>query len=287
MSARFDAADIKRYYDRHTASFVRFGQGRASIHRAVWGPETRTQEQAFHYVDDQIAALVRRSETPLPAAHVIDLGCGVGASLCYLAERLPIRGTGITLSSAQADMARRFIAEANLSDRVECLEGDFTNLPPTIKPADFAYAIESFVHGPAPERFFDQSHRVLKTGGRLLICDDVRAETPSHESKRVVEDFTRGWHINTLLTRGEMTAMAGSAGFEHESSVDLTPLLELGRPRDRAIAVSVALLKWLPYAGDRYDYVIGGDALQTCLVRGWIRYEVNVFRVNQPRGSAL
>jgi cyclopropane fatty-acyl-phospholipid synthase-like methyltransferase len=277
VTARFDAADIKRYYDRHTASFVRFGEGRAAIHRAVWGPETRTQDQAFHYVDDQLVALLRGIES-LSGAHVVDLGCGVGASLCYLAERMPIRGTGVTLSSAQAGMARQIIAAAGLSERVECLEGDFTNLPPTIQPADLAYAIESFVHGPAPERFFEQSHSLLKPGGRLLICDDVKAGEPSAESARVVEEFTRGWHINTLLTRDHMIAMARTAGFEHESSVDLTPLLELGRPRDRAIAVSVALLKWLPYAGDRYDYVIGGDALQTCLTKGWIRYEVNVFR---------
>jgi len=191
---------------------------------------------------------------------------------------LPIRGTGITLSSAQAQMARQFIEAAGLSGRVECLEGDFTNLPPTIEPADLAYAIESFVHGPSPQRFFEQSRRVLKPGAHLVVCDDVRAGESSLESARVVEEFTRGWHINTLLTRHEMIAMATDAGFEHESSNDLTPLLELGRPRDRAIAVSVALLKWLPYAGDRYDYVIGGDALQTCLVKGWIRYEVNVFR---------
>ena len=278
MTARFDAADIKRYYDRHTASFVRFGQGRASIHRAVWGPGTETQEEAFHYVDDQIAALVRKVSTPQSAAHVVDLGCGVGSSLCYLAERLPIHGTGITLSSAQAQMARQFIEAAGLSQRVECLEGDFTNLPATIRAADVAYAIESFVHGPSAQRFFEQSHRVLKPGGRLLICDDVRAGESSPASTRVVEEFTRGWHINTLLTRSDMIAIASGAGFEHESSVDLTPLLELSRPRDRAIAVSVALLKWLPYAGDRYDYVIGGDALQTCLTKGWIRYEVNVFR---------
>ena len=118
---------------------------------------------------------------------------------------------------------------------------------------------------------------------RLLICDDVRAGESSPESTRVVEEFTRGWHINSLLTRNEMIAIANGAGFEHESSVDLTPLLELSRPRDRAIAVSVALLKWLPYAGDRYDYVIGGDALQTCLTKGWIRYEVNVFRAGGVR----
>ena len=278
MTARFDSADIKRYYDRHTASFIRFGEGRAAIHRAVWGPDSRTQEQAFHYVDDQIVALMRRSDTPLSATHVVDLGCGVGASLCYLAERLPLRGTGVTLSHAQAEMARQFIAKAGLSERVECLEADYTDLPPTIKPADLAYAIESFVHGPSPERFFEQSHRVLKPGGRLVICDDIRAGESSPESTRTVEEFTRGWHVNTLLTRDAMIAIARTAGFDHESSTDLTPMLEIGRPRDRAIAVSVALLKWLPYAGERYDYVIGGDALQTCLAKGWIRYELNVFR---------
>ena len=159
VTPRFDAADIKRYYDRHTASFVRFGEGRASIHRAVWGPDTHTRDQAFHYVDDQIVALVKRIDAPLSAAHIVDLGCGVGASLCYLAERLPIRGTGITLSHAQAVMGRRIIAAAGLSDRVECMEGDYGDLPATLKPADLAYAIESFVHGADARSFFENVAR--------------------------------------------------------------------------------------------------------------------------------
>jgi len=278
VTPRFDAADIKRYYDRHTASFVRFGQGRASIHRAVWAPGTHTQNQAFHYVDDQIAALVRGIDTPLSSAHIVDLGCGVGASLCYLAERLPIRGTGITLSHAQAVIGREVITAAGLSERVECVEGDYNDLPPTLKTADLAYAIESFVHGPVPERFFEQSHRLLKPRGLLVICDDLRAGESSPAPLRVVEEFTRGWHINSLLDRETMIGMAHEAGFEHESATDLTPLLELNRPRDWAIAVGVALLKRLPFTGERYDYVIGGDALQTCLTKGWIRYELNVFR---------
>ena len=41
----------------------------------------------FHFVEDRIADVVRRGLT-----HVVDLGCGVGASLCYLARLLPITG---------------------------------------------------------------------------------------------------------------------------------------------------------------------------------------------------
>ena len=275
---RFDAADIRSYYDRHSASFVRYGQGRGSIHRAVWGPATRTREDAFHYVDDQMAALVRRLSSPPSEVYVVDLGCGVGASLCYLAEQLPIRGTGITLSPTQAAMARDRVAERGLSGRVECVEGDFCELPPDITAADLAYAIESFVHGPDPVRFFDQCRHLIKPGGRLAICDDVRRDAVSTAATRAVEEFMKGWHINTLLDRDTLVRLAGEAGFVHESTLDLTPLLEIKRIRDRAIAGGVALLKRLPLNMDRFDYVIGGDALQTCLARGWIGYELSVFR---------
>ena len=291
--ARFDAADIRRYYDRHSASFVRFGQGRGSIHRAVWGPGTRTRDDAFHYVDDQIAALARRFLARSSNVHVVDLGCGVGASLGHLAAKLPIRGTGITLSSAQATMARKVIADRGLSGRVddrveqgrvrvECLEGDYCELPAHIVPADLAYAIESFVHGPDPARFFDQCRRLVKSGGLLAICDDVRRAAVSPAAAEALDAFARGWHINTLLDRDTLVKLAQDAGFEHESTIDLTPMLEIHRVRDRAIAAGVALLKALPVDLDRFDYVIGGDALQTCLARGWIGYEFSVFKAG-PR----
>lgn len=276
--ARFDAADIRRYYDRHSASFVRFGQGRGAIHRAVWGPGTRTRDEAFHYVEDQIATLIRRFPSSSTAVHVVDLGCGIGASLCYLAEQVPIRGSGITLSPAQAAMAREVVADRGLSGRVECFEGDYCALPASIMPADLAYAIESFVHGPDPARFFDQCRRLLKPGGLLVICDDMKTGVVSPAATQAIDEFTKGWHINTLLERDALIRLAREAGFEHESTQDLTPLLELKRGRDVAIGVGVALLKRLPFDTERFDYAIGGNALQTCLARGWIGYDLTVFK---------
>ena len=276
--ARFDAADIRRYYDRHSASFIRFGQGRGSIHRAVWGRGTRTRDDAFHYVDDQIATLIRRLLSSSAGVHIVDLGCGIGASLCYLAEQVSIRGSGITLSPAQAAMARELVAARGLSGRVECLEGDYCALPVSIMPADLAYAIESFVHGPDPARFFEQCRRLLKPGGLLVICDDMKTGVGTPAATRAIEEFTTGWHINTLLERDALIRLARNAGFEHESTQDLTPLLELNRLRDVAIRVGVALLNRLPCDTARFDYAIGGAALQTCLAKGWIRYELSVFR---------
>ena len=280
---RFDTTEIGRYYDRHTPAFIRFGQGGGAgvIHRAVWGPGTATREQAFHYVDDQIAEMARSlisiSETS-DRPHLVDLGCGVGASLCYLAERLPIRGTGITLSPVQARLAAERVRDAGLSGRVTCIEADYCDLPASVGPADLAYAIESFVHGPAPERFFAECRRLVRPGGLLVICDDVRRSATGAAAARTIDRFCRGWRINALLLQDELRALARAAGFGHESTVDLTSALETRRLRDRAIGVLGAVCGRLPIGTGRFDYLLGGAALQECLACGWIGYDLSAFR---------
>jgi SAM-dependent methyltransferase len=275
---RFDSAAVAHYYDRHTRAFVRFGQGGSAgaIHRAVWGSGVTTRAQAFRYVDDRIADLVRSlisvsessngpgsAETARDAvhAHVVDLGCGVGASLCYLAKQLPISGTGVTLSSLQARLGNQLARDHELSERVACIEGDFGLLPPGIEHADLAYAIESFVHSPAPDRFFAECRRIVRPGGLLVICDDIRRSTTDAAASRAIGRFCEGWHVNALLHQDELRTFADAAGFEHHSTLDLTPALELRRVRDRVIGV----------LGSVCD-------LQQCLARGWVGYDLSVFQ---------
>ena len=283
MRPRFDAAQVRRYYDRNTAAFVAYGQGGGvgAIHRAVWGPGVGSRQQAFRYVEDQISEHIRGLFPAVDAAriaHVVDLGCGVGGSLCYLADRLPIRGSGITLSPIQVRLAQQRIRKAGLSDRVRCIEGDYCNLPADLGPADLAYAIESFVHGPSPARFFTECAGLIQPGGLLLICDDFRRQVAEPAAARTVERFCRGWHVNALLPREELHALARAAGFDHDWTVDLTPYLELGRLRDRLIEVLLAPLVWLPLHATRLGYLSGGRALQKCLRKGWIGYDLARFR---------
>lgn len=283
---RFGPEQVRRYYDRHTPAFLALGQGGrdGAIHRAVWGPGVRDRSQAFHYVEDRIAEAIH--DIPSVASsrtcsggplHIVDLGCGVAGSACYLAARLPIRVTGITLSPVQARLAQRRIRESGLLDRVVCLEGDYGNLPAEVGLADLAYAIESFVHGPAPDRFFAQCRRLIRPGGMLIICDDFRRTTTDPRAARAIERFSRGWHVNSLLGREALHAAAQAAGFEHQSTVDLSPCLELRRTRDRVLEALLPLLNWLPLDGRRFDHVAGGSALQTCLEQGWIGYDLVTF----------
>ena len=277
---RFNTTQVRRYYDRHTPAFVAFGQGGhlGAIHRAVWAPGTANRQQAFLYVEDQIAELIRSLRPTGDVPHVVDLGCGVGASLCYLAAHLAIRGTGITLSPVQARFAEQRVREAGLSDRISCLEGDYCDLPASIGPADLAFAIESFVHGPDPARFFAQCGRLVRQGGLLAICDDFRRPTTGPSATRTIKRFSRGWYVNALLQPDELHSLARAAGFEHESTTDLSPYLEIRRVRDRVIEALLALLGWLPLEATRFGHLLGGSALQKCLENGWIGYDLALFR---------
>ena len=184
-------------------------------------------------------------------------------------------------------MANERIHEARLSDRVTCIQGDYCDIPSSIERADVAYAIESFVHAPAPHLVFAACARLIRPQGLLVICDDFRRAATDQAAARAIGRFRRGWHINTLLSREELRNIAQAAGFDHEWTLDLSQALEMSRTRDRAIKVIAAVADWIPFAAERVDYLLGGAALQVRLMNGWIGYDLAVFRKRERRSAAV
>jgi tocopherol O-methyltransferase len=202
----------------------------------------------------------------------------VGASLCYLADRTKMTGLGITLSPVQARVATERIKRLGLSERVQVIEGSYTAIADSAGTVDAAYAIESFIHGPDPKQFFSEAARVIRPGGILAICDDVARSANDPRVERTLARFRRGWHIHSLLTQVQLHSYAADAGFMHMSTTDLTPWLQLGRPRDLAINALMHLIGWLPLEHTRLGHLDGGRALQQGLQRGWLGYELVMFR---------
>ncbi|HQR55799.1 MAG TPA: class I SAM-dependent methyltransferase [Burkholderiaceae bacterium] len=60
---------------------------------------------------------------------LLDVGCGWGALVLHAARHYGVSAVGITLSEAQAELARERVAEAGLSGRVEILLMDYRDLP--------------------------------------------------------------------------------------------------------------------------------------------------------------
>ena len=82
---------------------------------------------------------------------------------------------------------------------------------------------------------------------------------------------------DALVTVEDAVRHAADAGLVLESDTDLTPYLELRRPRDRAISVAVALARGpLRPRSEYWRMLAGGDALQHCLTGGLIDYRLLV-----------
>jgi cyclopropane fatty-acyl-phospholipid synthase-like methyltransferase len=273
----FSAEAIRDYYDRQTRGFLALGEGGTAeaIHRAVWDPQARTADDAFHYTERRMREWL--STQPDECPHVVDLGCGVGGSLRYLARHLRMTGTGVTVSPVQASLGTARSTAEGLAPAVRCLCGDFNEVPLPDQSADAVMAIEAFVHGATPARFFAEAARLLKPGGRLWLCDDFRnADAPAAAQPHLAR-FEQGWHLNALLTPDTVMHLAREAGLQLVERRPLTGWLRLGRPRDYLIAAGVALLGWLPLERTPVAHLVGGAALQRCLARGWVTYELLVF----------
>ena len=179
MTAQFDDADIRSYYDRHSAAFVRLGQGRGSLHRAVWGAETKNRDDAFHYIDDQIAAIVRPFVGRSTDVHVVDLGCGTGALLPVMAPHVAAV-IGVDASDEMLTAARhRAQAFANVDLRRGALEA----LPIESASLDAAVLMLVLHHVPSPVSVLAEAHRVLKPSAPLLIVDMAAHEREEYRQR--------------------------------------------------------------------------------------------------------
>jgi len=275
--------EVRHYYDKNTRRFARIHKSAVAkaIHREVWGPCIKTQKEAFEYVNALVLRAINevcdRFPTPM---RVLDLGCGIGGTLLYLAERMVLDGIGITLSRVGLNIAESLACEAGLAGRCRFVEANYLDLP-DVGDRYVAYAIESFLHGPDPARFFQSAAAVMPVGARLIICDDFVTEHAQQNSdrkgRRYLNDFRRRWHVGSLITTSQAEGYGVHAGLRLIGDHDLSRYLHLRRPCDRTIAAFVNIGRGLPFRSPWWDSWVGGHAIQRCLLMGLVQYHFLVF----------
>ena len=271
---------VKRYYDQNTKWFLKFGQEAhtASIHQPLWADGVDNLKDALNYANKLLLKQIQKSK--LPVRHVLDLGCGVGSSIIYLARHSDVpHFTGITISAAQQELGQQHIEQAQLQDRCKIMEASFLQLPTEVPTAEVAYAIEAFVHATDALAFFREAASKLPPGGRLILIDDFLTEvaTATPEAQQVLSDFRFGWHLGSLLSIATIQEVAVKAGFTLEEESDLTNLLNLNRFRDKLLAWYVYFFRPFLKSSLYFQSLIGGDARYQSLRKGWIKYRMLVF----------
>ncbi len=108
--------------------------------------------------------------SPSSVTQILDVGCGIGGSTLYLAQKFQATATGITLSPVQANRGTARAQEANLSSQVDFKVADALNMPFADASFDLVWSLESGEHMPDKQVFLQECFRVLKPGGTLILA---------------------------------------------------------------------------------------------------------------------
>jgi cyclopropane-fatty-acyl-phospholipid synthase len=119
-----DAKVVRHHYDVSNDFFKLFLDDSMTYSCAVFSRGASTLEEAQHAKLDLVCKKLALKE----GERILDVGCGWGALAIHAARDYKVNVVGITLSPPQAELARRRIAEAGLSDRVEIRVADYRDL---------------------------------------------------------------------------------------------------------------------------------------------------------------
>ncbi|MGB2926408.1 MAG: methyltransferase domain-containing protein [Limnothrix sp.] len=156
----------------------------------------------------------------------VDVGCGIGGSTLYLADKFGAKGVGITLSPVQANRATERATEQDLSTQAEFKVADALNMPFNDGEFDLVWTLESGEHMPNKRQFLQECTRVLKPGGKLLMATWCHRPTNSvagsltKQEQKHLEDLYRVYCLPYVISLPDYAAIATECGLENIETAD-------------------------------------------------------------------
>ncbi len=159
-----DAAAISHHYDVSN-EFYEIVLGLSMTYSCAYfsAPEC-SLEQAQMDKHELICRKLRLREDE----RLLDIGCGWGSLAIHAASRFGVRVVGVTLARPQAELARKRVADAGMTDRVEIRLQDERDV--NDGPYDAIASVGMFEHVGAERlsSYFRHIHDLLRPQGRLL-----------------------------------------------------------------------------------------------------------------------
>jgi cyclopropane-fatty-acyl-phospholipid synthase len=103
-----------------------------------------------------------------PGARLLDVGCGWGSMVIHAATHHDVSAVGITISRAQADLARKRAADAGVGDRFEIRLQDYRELGAERFDAISSIGMSEHVGAKNLVQYYTILHDALRPQGRLL-----------------------------------------------------------------------------------------------------------------------
>jgi cyclopropane-fatty-acyl-phospholipid synthase len=161
---RRDRASVRHHYDVSNR-FYELLLGPSLVYSCAYFADAA---DSLECAQERKLELICRKLRLQPGERLLDIGCGWGSLVLHAAARHGVRALGVTLSEPQAELARRRIEAAGLSDRVEVRVLDYRELDEA--PFDKIASVGMYEHvGRAQlETYVEAVHGLLRPGGLFL-----------------------------------------------------------------------------------------------------------------------
>jgi tocopherol O-methyltransferase len=249
------------------------------VHHGLWVQGDETPEEAVRKLVELVAQKANLSR----GERVIDIGCGYGASARLLAESYEAAVTAITMSAVQYTFAQSTAPGPELT----YILGNWYFLEFAPETFDLAIAIESGEHMPDKVEFARRAYRVLRPGGRFVLCAWLSADRVSKwQADTLMNPICMEGRIPNLATAQEYIAAISEAGFRATDSQDLTGQVK----RTWSIVIrrfAERILQDKRYRSFLFDRRIRNRIFAFTAVRIWLAYQMGamryrIFRFDKP-----
>ncbi|WP_017655774.1 methyltransferase domain-containing protein [Fortiea contorta] len=212
---------IQQFYDASSGLWEQiWGE---HMHHGYYGPNGTYKVDRRQAQIDLIEELLRWAGVE-SAENILDVGCGIGGSSLYLAEKFDARATGITLSPVQAARATTRAQEANLGAQSQFLVADAQATPFADNSFDLVWSLESGEHMPDKAKFLQECYRVLKPGGKLIMvtwCHRPTDVVPlSVDEQKHLQEIYQVYCLPYVISLPEYEAIARQLSLQHLRTAD-------------------------------------------------------------------
>lgn len=194
-----DARSVRHHYEVSNDFFALFLDTSMTYSCALFSRGAQTLEQAQEAKRELVCSKLCLQD----GQRLLDVGCGWGSFVIHAAERYGVSAVGITLSPAQAELARQRVAEAGLSERVQIRVADYRDLAGERYDAIASIGMVEHVGSNKIDLYARQLARLLEPRGLLLNHGIARLRHSDAEagafSERYVFPDAAPLHLSRIL----------------------------------------------------------------------------------------
>lgn len=216
MTHAYTERDVEDFFDQTLQNYLGFWDSDGVLHTGYFSGEADSDYRA---AAERTSAVLAADAGIDSASYVLDVGCGCGNFMTYLAERFGCRGEGLDLSEERVKFAQRRLAGGGRGLRIGFRHGSATRMP--FGPGTFSHVVsqDALFLVPDKPRSHAEIYRVLAPGGILAFSDFLQpTDAISDRAREHVYDRVR-WSDGYSLA-GYRAALE-AAGFEIVVARDL------------------------------------------------------------------